>query len=115
MLGTRALSQPGTELPIDLLFVGSGVPPPEVLAHQSNPGIEEIEREPERSGGGRRGSHARNCNAAALQRRRAFTRRAAAKSRAADKSDRVPVETSSATTSLLTIPFSGQVVLRRVA
>lgn len=59
MLGTRALAKPGAELPIDFLFVGSRVSPPEVLAHQPNPAIDEIEREPKRSGGGRRGSHAR--------------------------------------------------------
>ena len=59
MLGTRTLPKPGAELPIDLLFVGFGVCAPEVLAHQPNPGLEEIEREPKRSGGGWRGRHSR--------------------------------------------------------
>lgn len=57
MLGTRALSKPGAEFPIDVPFVGSGVCPAEVLAHQLDSGVEEIEREPKRSGDGRRGSH----------------------------------------------------------
>ena len=69
MLGTRTLAKPSAELPFDLLLVGAGGSPPEVLAHEPNPAIEEIEREPKRSGGGRRGSHARNCNAAGLQQR----------------------------------------------
>ena len=58
MVGTRALSKPGAEFPIDLLLVGSRISAPQVLTHQLNPGIEEIKREPKRSGSGRRGSHA---------------------------------------------------------
>lgn len=63
MFGTWALVKPGAELPIDLLLVGSGRFATEVLAHQPNPAIDEIEREPKPSGGGRRGRHPRNCNA----------------------------------------------------
>lgn len=59
MVGTRALSKPRAEPPIDLLFVGPRVSPPKVLTHQLNAGIEEIKREPERSDGGWRGGHAR--------------------------------------------------------
>lgn len=58
MLGTRALAKPAGKLPIDRLIVGPGVPSPQVLAHQSHAGVEEVEREPERSGSIRRGGHA---------------------------------------------------------
>ena len=58
MLGTWAFVKPGAEFPLDLLLVGSGGFASEVLAHQPNPALDEIEREPKSSGGRRRGSHA---------------------------------------------------------
>lgn len=58
MLSARPLAKPGAKLLIDLPFIGSGICPPEVLAHQPHACFEQVEGQPKRSGGVRRGSHA---------------------------------------------------------
>jgi hypothetical protein len=58
MIGTRALSKPRAKSPIDLLVVGLGVSPPQVLPHQLKPGIEQIKRESKCPRDSRRGGHA---------------------------------------------------------
>jgi hypothetical protein len=58
VLGARALAQPADKLTLDRLIVGLGVPSPQILAHQLHAGVEEVEREPKRSGRIRRDGHA---------------------------------------------------------
>jgi hypothetical protein len=58
VLGTRARPKPADKLPLDRLFVGAGVSSPEVLPHQFHAGVEQVERDPERSGRIRRDGHA---------------------------------------------------------
>lgn len=55
MLSTRTRAKPRGKPPIDLLLVGLRILPTQVLAHHLHAGIEQIERQPERSRGDGRG------------------------------------------------------------
>jgi hypothetical protein len=49
-LGSRPMMEPGRQPVIDLLFRRARVPPSQVLAHQGDPGLEEVEGHAERLG-----------------------------------------------------------------
>jgi hypothetical protein len=50
LLGSRPMMEPGRKPLINLLFRRARVPSPQVLAHQGDPCLEEIEGHPERFG-----------------------------------------------------------------
>jgi hypothetical protein len=48
--GARPVDQPFVKASLDFLIVRRGVTPSEILAHHIEPGLEQLERRPERGG-----------------------------------------------------------------